>query len=331
MFEGNLMDLLSHSLLPYLLGKISNVKKEYLTALVIGGIAPDFDVFITWINSIYPTSFLITHRGITHSFFFGFFTVVAVLYLACNEKIKSRIRKYVDFNPVFSRRNIAFAYIGVVIHLLLDSLTTRGVPLFYPIDAARKSAEVFFYTDTFLMIVSLAIVVYIFKRPVQKHTYVSFLLIFILTFSIIGSIRINEKNEALGFFGGDKNKAYPSMNPFEWYVISDGEYITTYKYNGFDRSSQYNETVLRLNVLSDGAGLDDALGRAGELPQVKMFKWRAYAVAINASFEEGVWLLEYYDPLQRVLMRDTPSVIRNRLPRLTSLNVSVDRGGTAVY
>jgi len=223
-----------------------------------------------------------------------------------------------------------FAYIGVVIHLFLDSVTTRGIPLFYPIDAARQSAGVFFYTDTFLMIVSLAIVVYIFKRPVQKHTAASFLLIFLLTFSIMGGIRISEKNEALAFFGGEGNKAYPTVNPFEWYVLSEGETITTYKFSGINGSSSYNETVKRLNVLAGGSGLNDALGTAGELPQVKMFKWGAHAVAVNATFKDEIWLLEYYDPVQRVGMRDTPAILRKLFAHLGTLNVSVENGKASV-
>lgn len=324
------MDLFSHALLPYLLGKVTNVKKEHITALVLGGIAPDFDVFIMWINWVYPTFFLIVHRGITHSLFFGLLTAIAVLYLVSRKSIVSKVRKYTDFNPVFSRRNILFAYIGVIIHLFLDSVTTRGVPLFYPFDAARYSAEVFFYTDIFLTIVSLAIVVYVFKRPVQKHTATSFLLILLLTFSIMGGIRISEKNDALDFFDGEENKAYPTVNPFEWFVLSEGETITTYKFSGTNDSSYYNETVERLNVLAGGSGLDYALETAGELPQVSMFKWRAHAVAVNATFENGIWVLEYYDPLQRVSMHDAPATLRKGFGRFVGLNVSVENGTASV-
>ncbi|MCX9013956.1 MAG: metal-dependent hydrolase [Candidatus Methanoperedens sp.] len=324
------MDLFTHALLPYLFGKVQNVKKEYLTALILGGIAPDFDVFIMGVSGIFPSLFIITHRGITHSFLFGLLTMMAVLYLASRQKIRNKIRKYVDFNPVFSRENIMFGYFGVVLHLFLDGVTTRGVPLFYPFEIARYSAEVFFYTDTFLMIVSLAIVVYIFKKPVQKHTAVKFLLIFLIAFAVMGGLRIVEKNDALDFFEGGGKQAFPTMNPFEWYVLSDGEIITTYQYNGMNSLSQYNETVQRLNVLSGGAGLDAALTTAGELPQVKSFKWRAHAVAINATFGNETWLLEYYDPLQRSEMRSAPAVLRRGFSRFSALNVSMKNGNASV-
>ncbi|MCX9073609.1 MAG: metal-dependent hydrolase, partial [Candidatus Methanoperedens sp.] len=141
------MDLFSHALLPYLLGNFFKRNKKEITAFVLGGIAPDFDVFLVWINSVYPTFFLIVHRGITHTLFFGFFTALAVLYLATREKVRSRVQKFISLETSFSKRTAVFAYAGVLVHLFLDYTTTRGVPVFYPFEAARYSAEVFFYTD----------------------------------------------------------------------------------------------------------------------------------------------------------------------------------------
>lgn len=51
------MDIFSHTLLPYLLGNYFEKRKEVITALVMGGIAPDFDYLILWIQNVYPTFF----------------------------------------------------------------------------------------------------------------------------------------------------------------------------------------------------------------------------------------------------------------------------------
>jgi len=321
------MDLFSHALLPYLLGSFFKRRKEEVTALFLGGIAPDFDVFILWINYLYPTFFLITHRGITHSLFFGFFTSLAVLYLASRAKVKTKVRRLVDFEPMTGIRAVGFAYAGVIIHLFLDYVTTRGIPLFYPLDTARYSAEIFFYTDIYLTIASLIIIIFLYKNPLQKNG-TKFLIVFLIIFAVLGSLRISEKNGAENFFQGAETKAYPSMNPFVWYVLGEeGDKIKIYEYNGLTRTSQYSEAVPRLNMLSEGEGPETALNAAGELPQVKMFKWRAYAVAINASFNNGAWLLEYYDPLQKAEMRDAPEIIKKA--GWTSIKVRGE-GGKAV-
>lgn len=321
------MDLFSHALLPYLLGSFFKRRKEEVTAFVLGGIAPDFDVFILGINYLYPTFFLIAHRGITHSLFFGFFSAIAVLYLVSHAKVKTKVRRLIDFEPMTGIRAVWFAYAGVIIHLFLDYLTTRGIPLFYPLVTARYSAEIFFYTDICLTIASLIIIIFLYKNPLQKNG-TKFLIVFLIIFAVLGSLRISEKNGAENFFQGAETKVYPTMNPFDWYVLGEeGDKIKIYEYNGLTRTSQYSETVSRLNILSEGESPETALNAAGELPQVKMFKWRAYAVAINASFNNGAWLLEYYDPIQRAEMKDAPEIIKKA--GWTSIKVRVE-GGKAV-
>lgn len=316
------MDLFSHALLPYLLGNFFKRKKEEITALVLGGIAPDFDVLILWINSVYPNFFLISHRGITHSFFFGFFTGIAVLYLASAKNVKNKVRRYIDFEPLFSARTAAFAFAGVIIHLFLDAVTTRGVPLFYPFETTRYSAEVFFFTDTVLMITSFVIVLFLLKKPLQKNTIPKLFLVFLLVFAGMGMLRIDQKYDAGQIF--QNAKAYPTMDPFDWYVVEENRNeISIFEYSGFEKRALYNETVPRVSILSKGDGLDAALYVADELPQVKMFRWRAYAVAVNASLSSGTWYLEYYDPLRRAQLRDS-RIFRKIAPGLISIKVTVE-------
>jgi len=54
-----------------------------------------------------------------------------------------------------------------------------------------------------------------------------------------------------------------------------------------------------------------------------MFKWRAHAVAVNASYDNGTWSLEYFDPVQRSEMRGISSTFRRAGARFSSLNISV--------
>jgi inner membrane protein len=318
------MDLFTHALLPYLLGNYFKKRKEEITAIVIGGIAPDVDIFLLLIQYLYPTFFLITHRGITHTLFFGFFTGIFFLYLASRKEIKKRVQKYFNFEAVFTWRTIAYAYVGVLIHLLLDYSTTRGVPLFFPYETTRYSAELFFYTDIYLTILSLVMVIFLFKKPFQSKTITKFLIIFLIVFAGLGVLRFAEKNNSQEFYNYGNIKSFPTMNPFNWYAQKeDGAKITIFEYDGLENRSNYNMTVPRLNILSAGDGLDKALAAADQLPQAKMFKWRAHAVALNASFDNGTWLLEYFDPVQRIEMRGISGTFRRTGARLSSLNINV--------
>ena len=99
--------------------------------------------------------------------------------------------------------------------------------------------------------------------------------------------------------------------------------IEIYEYNGLKGTSQYNDTFPRLNVISGGDGLDNALRLADELAQLKMFRWRAHSVAVNASYNNETWSLEYYDPIRRVQMRGMSGIFRRAGARFSSLTINV--------
>lgn len=317
------MDFFSHALLPYLIGKSLKRTKEETTAFVLGGIAPDIDVSIIWINIVYPTFFLITHRGITHSLFFGFITAVGVLCLASRAGIRSFIRRYIDFDPVVNERTAVFVCAGAALHLFLDYITSRGIPLLYPLTPTRYSAELFFYTDLIMTLLSLLIIIYLYKRHEQKNTAVKFLIIFLMIFALLGSVREVEKRNAEDFFN-DPVISFSTASPFDWYLLNGTkEEIRLFEYNGLKKSSQLISTTKRINMLSNGDGFSSALAVSEELPQVKMFRWRAYAIAMNASYHEGIWSVEYYDPVQRAMGRDIPQRFKGFARSFSSLNVTV--------
>ncbi len=325
------MDIFSHALLPYLLGKSFKRNREEVTAFVLGGIAPDADIFIMWINLVYPTFFLITHRGITHSLFFGFITAIGFLYLVSWQGIKSFLRRFIDFEPVVTGRSVAFACAGVALHLFLDFLTTRGAPLFYPLSTMRYSAELFFYTDFFMTVLSLVMIVYLYKNPLQRNTAVKFLLIFLITFVLLGSVRSVEKTGAYEYYGSAGMKVYPTENPFKWYVTEGtAEETKIYEYNELENRSMYNETIKNIFISSPGEGLDAAIEAAEGLSQVRMFRWRAFTVAVNASYDNGAWQLEYYDPVARAHTRDIPGIFKGLAKGFSSINVIVKEGKAAV-
>ncbi len=323
------MDIFSHALLPYLLGKSFKWNRQELTAFVLGGIAPDFDIFLMWVNFVYPTFFLITHRGFTHSLFFGFFAGMVVLYLASRVYIRERVRKFIRFEPVVTMHTIVFAGGGVAIHLFLDYLTTRGIPLLYPLSTTKYSVELFFYTDLSLTILSLILIIWIFKKHEHANTAAKFLLIFLVIFALMGGLRFMEKNRSLGFLHGENTAAYPTSDPFDWYIVEENnDRIRIYEFNGSDGNPVYSNNVRRLNVFSDRSP-EEAIAVAGKLPQVKMFMWRAYTVAINATYNGEEWSLEYYDPVSRVQVRDVPEIFKGIARGFSSLNVTVN-GSRAV-
>ncbi len=294
-----MMDLFSHALLPYLLGRFLRLRREHLAALVLGGVAPDLDALIVWINQIYPTSHLLVHRGFTHTFFFGFFLVAILLFLASRDPVKARTRGLITEELQFSPLTLAYAYAGLISHLFLDFLTSGGVPLFYPLTAARYSAEIFSPIEVAIMIAALLFMAKLFRdRPemkIDKKVSAAFLIILLL----VSGIRLEGKEAANGFHD-ESFEVYPDSNLFQWTILkndSDNNRFLISKFNLFAGLLPDNRSYPQQNIIPHKKGFESALDSAESLPQVKLFRWKSRAVAINASKSEGHWIIEYYDPV----------------------------------
>ena len=328
------MDIFSHALLPYLIGSTFRLDKKLLAAFVLGGIAPDLDMILIWVNYVYPSNLLIVHRGVTHTFFFGLLTVILVLYLASRDPVKNAIGRFVDFDIELSLIALILAYAGVLSHLFLDYLTTRGAPLFYPMYSARLSADIFYHTEIIIALASLAIIVHLFKKPYRVDTKKT-LIIFIAVLLVIGAIRIEGKEASKSFLGDSSIKSYPNAGLFEWTLLEEnGEEFEVYEYNALSRAAKFNSTFPRFNVQSEGEEASEgniiaALEAAEELPQVRVFRWRAYAVAVNASLQDGEWCLEYYDPIVKAEMTNSSTLFKLTVRNYASLDVKID-GNKAV-
>lgn len=303
------MDFFSHAVLPYLLGSFLGLKKKYLAALVLGGIAPDLDMLVIWINYFHPTSLLIVHRGFTHTFFFGFFIAIFMLLLASRVQILARVQRFIDLDLDFSASCLAFAYAGIISHLFLDYLTTRGVPLFYPFVATRYSAEIFSMIEIIIMIASLLVLAELYRERSRTKFNKNVFIIFVAFLLIVGGIRLEGKEMARGFLNDKSAEVHPDSNLFQWAILeNDSDRFHAYEFNSLYGEIQHSSTFLRLNISSGSMGSKRAFELAESLPQVKLFRWRAYAVAINASELNGSWLLEYYDPVVKQEMMNSWSI-----------------------
>ncbi|MBN1322734.1 MAG: metal-dependent hydrolase [Methanotrichaceae archaeon] len=313
------MDIFTHALIPYLLGRALGRSDSEVFALVIGGIAPDLDVLISWIDHLYPTAFLLVHRGITHSLPFGILTAAIAIKAASTGCVNERLGRRM---PPFTTAAIAWASLGVLIHLSLDMLTTRGVPLLYPLDPTRWSLELFFYSETALTIVCLAIIVSIYRLGCRRPRLL--LSIVLLLLVVLGGVRMEGKMEAKAALPG--SESYPRPGLQRWDLLLDrGSAWEVYGYT-LGGNPELRGIYPKLCVTSSGPGLDEALSAAAGLASVQTLRWRAYAVAANATRKDGAWQIEYYDPLMRADLLDAPPLLRRLARGRLSLSVSVTDG-----
>jgi len=362
------MDVISHAVLPYLLGSSFKMDRKLLAAFVIGGVAPDLDVFIIWLALIFPSpDLLLVHRGITHSLIFGSLTALAAMLLLSRPPGRNIFRRWTGIDFCLSWPVAGLAFAGVLMHLFLDYLITKGVPLLYPLDTARFSAELLFHYEIIILVSSVCIALWLIrgffeKKSVSRNTNNKLLVLFLIMLLAVGGARVEGKERALalenyGNIAGDLKgdfEVFPDWSLFQWNILNKNESsFQVYSYNSLSNNISYIASYPRLHVELDSGNpesasdlnfgdflkedinpkaslskdevsdLKEALHLADSHPKVVLFRWRACAVAVNASRNNGSWSFEYYDPVSRAGMVKDPIWMKEMVKRSSSMQVSV--------
>jgi inner membrane protein len=295
------MDLFTHFIVPLVILTILKIKNRLSGGF--GGISLDFDVIFFAIGFLAPDLFILTHRGITHSFIFGFFTALIFIYIITRPTIKGFISNIIrrPLNVEFGWASILIAYFGVLTHLLLDFLTTGGIPLFYPLSLTRFSANLYYYTDAITTIVALAVLIILYLRLQPKYKKIALAAFMIMLISF-GGIRAYEKMDTIQSQtlsdGYTQIMAYPTSDMFTWTVVeSDGG--TKYRFFTYNNLRKKTSIVGEVNSLTIKNGTyssaQKAMKYADSFSEVKKFKWNSFYTCIAAERVSSGWNITYFD------------------------------------
>jgi inner membrane protein len=297
------MDFFTHFLVPYII--LFALKSKNKLEGAFGGISLDFDtIFITWVGFLAPYLFVFSHRGITHSFIFALVTSTLFLFVISRKQINGFISRIVkrDISVEFTLTTIGIAYFGALIHLFLDFLTSRGIPLLYPFTLHRFSAEIYYYIDATTAVIALIVLAIIYFRLNSRYQKAA-MAIFMIVLISFGGIRAYEKMNALDDNPVNGNftyiSAYPTTDMFTWNMVksdSANSIFLTFTYNTRDKQ-KFNQKIVKTLTVSGGTirSAQTAIDRADNLPEIQNFKWDAYYPCINASYNGTVWKLTYFD------------------------------------
>lgn len=182
-----------------------------MTTMVISNIAPDLDV-VTGIKG--PKTFYKYHREVTHSLLGA-----SILWIL----ISLGVYLFTPLNNLPAV--LAMVGAGLAGHLLIDSLTPWGLPLFYPFTRKKYGFDLIWFFDP-VIIASMVGGVYLgYHYPVYEAA------IYIGSLAVIGSyllLRVIQKRKARGMAEGELTPKYrdaetcilPSaVSPFLWDVI----------------------------------------------------------------------------------------------------------------
>ena len=301
------MDLITHFLVPYII--LYAVRSNNKLAGGFGGISLDFDTLsVALIGLLSPQLFIFTHRGITHSFVFALITSTFFLFVLSrkqvNEFISNIIRR--DISVKFTKTTVAIAYFGALTHLLLDFLTTKGIPLLYPFSVTRYAAEIYPAVDVIITIIAFIVLLIIYLRVNENYKKAA-MAIFMIILVLFGCIMAYEKSNALNAEkltlneNNNQISAYPTQDMFTWGIVKSNTKNSSYvvsEYNTWqNKESDIKTYVNPLIENGSHSSAQDAINIANNLPMVEKFKFDSYYALIDAKYYSGKWNITYYDIL----------------------------------
>lgn len=179
--------------------------------LVIANIAPDLDV-ITFLRG--PKTFYKYHREVTHS-------LIGAAVLWC--LISAGIYFFTPFDNLLAI--IVMVGAGLMGHLLLDSLTPWGLPLFYPFTSKKYGFDLIWFCDPVMIVSMVGGVSLGYVYPWYEHLFylASFaILISYLSLRVIlkrKALKIAEQEITPRFKEAEVHVLPSAVSPFLWDVI----------------------------------------------------------------------------------------------------------------
>jgi len=206
------MDIFTHIFFTYLLnfgmGTLKFSQYTMVFGIVMGAI-PDLDIISYPIGKKYP---MWRHRGGSHSIFF---IVAASIILGA------------IFAPIIKINFIILILIGIISglgHLCLDTLTTIGIPLFWPFSKKEVHLDLERAINPYFMGISPFFIIFLFQlRAINFNYQIYLILINVIFISIVVyyfsklllKLTIQYKFSTPSF----KIIAIPTAGIFKWYLV----------------------------------------------------------------------------------------------------------------
>lgn len=241
--------------------------KQRLALLVgfVAGMAPDLDVLIRSADD--PLLFLEFHRQFTHSLLF-----IPVGALLCALLLYPLSRKRLTFSTTYF-----FSFLGYATHGLLDSCTSYGTQLLWPLWDVRISWNMVSIIDPLFTLPILILVGIAFVR--KQVRYARFALLYALIYLSAGVVQ-RERAESVALdLAGERGHiptrvtAKPTFgNLYLWRLIYEyeGRYYVDAAKVGWNTVPVHGSSVASLDVASDYPWL---LPESIQRQDIERFRW----------------------------------------------------------
>lgn len=295
------VDSLTHALIAALLAYALNLP-QVLPFIVLGAVIIDADIFFAWISDRYPSLYLFTHGGCTHSIA----GAVVLSVIAWTAAAFVQVTGFMHTELPVHAAPVAFAAVlaGALLHIGLDTLAVPGLPLLAPFSDRKYTVGLLPGPSILLMAVSLFFVIWVGLGEVDLPAMIfpnaaviaAFLATRLTTFCIA-------RTDLRG-----KGWAIPTINPLRWLVI--GETPEVWTVGEYRLGKGMGETEYLMKYRSTSAGETASFLT---LPEVRRLRFHSYIVTAEKVGDEII----FSDPLResgRIFYPPHYSRVRVSLP-----------------
>lgn len=287
------MDLISHGLLGYVIGKGLKLDKATHIVLIVSCVAPDIDsvsIIAGW-EALFQF-----HRGITHTFLFAVLAsvVITVVYAVVTKPSR--------------RKGLLILLVcvgGTFSHLLLDLLTPWEMAVLWPFLDNMIAYDITYFFDPVFFITFFLASLFVYKK--NKNVRIIMVVAVVVVLLNFG-VRYYERESAIDTVGlsGTDVMALPTIRPDKWWVVekvvSERGYV--YHVYGVDsiNAQVLDETVVESQYTLHSEPVEfpidspqEAVAYSRQNQKVKSYIKASRLPAAKVEYTNGVWHVFWYD------------------------------------
>jgi inner membrane protein len=282
------VDALSHALITYILFSAPGLN-PLVPFAILGAVIMDADILFSWISDRFPSLYLFTHGGITHSIagavvlsLLAYFTVILLSAAGVISGAVAATGVY-GFTALFA---------GALLHIVIDVSAIPGIPVLAPFSDRKYSLgmlpgpSLLLFIAAFVLVMEVALLMATFSSAIELYG-----IVVVLYITVRAGMFLTVGIQLPG-------RKIPSVNPLRWLVILED--ATAYRIRTYTLFRGYSEeTVFEKFNNTDARDLF----AVSQFPEVRRFLFCSYAV----TAERNGPVIILADPLREKGLLSYPS------------------------
>jgi len=258
---------------------------------IIGTVILDIDVIFSLFSDPYPSLFIFSHGGFTHSLLGAVLVSVVIFFIFRHILTSLAVRKRIflqfpDLGEFLPSQVPAWVVIvvmaGAFLHLGLDCCATPGLPLLYPLSVHKYALGMLSGSILILFVTSLGFLGLLLWGRVNENHLKIYAVIFLIILLVSGGLKVYVSSNTEG-------RTLSTLNPLSWLVIRENNTAyTVEEYEVFWGIISQTSYVKYQNITpSDILAYDT-------MPEVKRLNYFSYITVV----EKNETQITFSDPLR---------------------------------